>query len=179
MYFHLNQLKYVRDLLHKAHMADAKTSPTPMCYSNKMHRNDSALFDHPSIYRSTISAFQYLTLTRPYVAFSTNQLSQFLQHPTIAQWKACKRILRYVKGTLDYGLFFKPAQPFTFEGFCDFDWANNFDDCKSVSGFSLLLGGNLISWISHKQKVVACSSTEAEYRALASAITNMDSKFVE
>ena len=103
---HLNQSKYARDLLQKTNMSNAKPCPTPMCFSNKLALNDSEVFTQPSLYRSTIGALQYLTLTRPDLAFSVNKLSQFLQAPTVAHWNACKHILRDVKGTLSHGLFF-------------------------------------------------------------------------
>ena len=154
-------------------MAAAKSCSTPMCLSNNLFLSDSEPFSQPSVYRSTIGALQYLTLTRPDLAFCVNKLSQFLQTPTIAQWNACKRILRYVKGTLSHGLLFKPASLFTIEGYSDSDWATNIDDRKSISGICVFLGGNLITWSSRKQKAVACSNTEAEYRALSSAATDL------
>ena len=170
---HLSQSKYAADLLQKANMAEAKPCPTPMCLSNNFSTIDSEFFSQPSLYRSTIGALQHLTMTRPDLSFSVNKLSQFLQAPTVAQWNACKRFLRYVKGTLSHGLFFKPAPFFALEGYSDADWASNLDDRKSVSGACIFLGGNLITWSSRKQKVVAKSSTEAEYRALSSAATDL------
>ena len=103
------------------------------------------------------------------LAFSVNKLSQFLHIPTVAHWRACKRILRYVCGTISHGIMFTPANLLNLEGFSDADWASNLDDRKSVSGICIFLGGNLITWSSKKQQVVARSSTEAEYRALSSA----------
>ena len=78
-----------------------------------------------------------------------------------------------MKETLSYGLTFKSSQLLNLEGYCDADWASNLDDRKSVSGIFIFLGGNLITWSSRKQKVVARSSTEAEYRALASAAADL------
>ena len=115
-------------------MVAAKPSSTSICLSNKLSLNDSELFAYPSMYRRTIGALQYLTLTRLDVAFLVNRLSQFLQAPTIAHWRACKHILRYIKGTMNYGLLFKPTQLLNLEGFCDANWASNLDDRKSVSG---------------------------------------------
>ena len=106
---HLSQSKYAADLLQKANMAEAKPCPTPMCLSNNFSTIDSELFSQPSLYRTTIGALQYLTMTHPDLSFSVNKLSQFLQAPTVAQWNACKHFLRYVEGTLSHGLFFKPA----------------------------------------------------------------------
>ena len=154
-------------------MAATKSCSTPMCLSNNLSLSDSEPFSQPSVYRSTIGALQYLTLTRPDLAFCVNKLSQFLQTPTIAQWNACKRILRYFKGTLSHGLLFKPASLFTLEGYSDSDWATNIDERKSISGICVFLGGNLITWSSRKQKAATRSSTEAEYRALSSAATDL------
>ena len=140
-------------------MAEAKPCLT-MCLSSNLSTKDSELFSQPSPYRSTIGVLQYLLMTRPDLAFSVNKLSQFLQASTVAQWNACKCILRYVEGTLSHGLFFKPAPFLAREGYFDADWANNLDDRKSVSDVCIFLGGNLITWSSRKQKVVAKSSTD-------------------
>ena len=158
---HLSQTKYAVDLLHRTNMATAKPCSTPMCLSNNLSLSDSEPFSQPSVYRSTIGALQYFTLSRLDLAFCVNKLSQFLQTPTVAQWNACKRILRYVKGTLSHGLLFKPASLFNLEGYSNSDWATNINDKKSVSGICVFLGGNLITWSFKKQKVVARSSTEA------------------
>ena len=116
---------------------------------------------------------QYLTNTRPDIAYAINKLSPFLQAPTNAHWAACKRILRYIKGTLQYGLSFHPTSLLQLEGFSDADWGTNLDDRKSINGLCIFLGGNLISWCSKKQTAVARSSTEVEYRALASTATEV------
>ena len=70
-------------------------------------------------------------MTRLNLAFLVNKLSQILQAPTVAQRNACKHILRYVKGTLSHGLFFKPSLFLVLEGYFDIDWASNLDDRKS------------------------------------------------
>ena len=106
---HLNQAKYASDLLQKTNMINAKSCPTLMCLGNKFSFHDSEAFPRPSLYRSTIGSLQYLTLTRPDLAFSVNKLSQFSQAPTVAHWNASKHILRYIKGTLSYGLLFRSA----------------------------------------------------------------------
>ncbi|XP_031269062.1 uncharacterized protein LOC116127554 [Pistacia vera] len=154
-------------------MRDANPCSTPMVVGTKLFARVSPLFDQPSLYRSTIGALQYLTLTRPDISFPANQLSQFLQAPTDLQWQACKRVLRYIKGTLFYGLQLKPVSTLHVECYTDADWASNLDDRWSTSGYCVYLGPNLIQWSSRKQKVVALSSTEAEYRALALSFTKV------
>lgn len=83
------------------------------------------------------------------------------------------RVLRYVKGTVANGLTFKPVSSFSLQCFVDTDWASSVDDRKSTGGFCVFLGSNLLTWSSRKQSVVARSSTEAEYRALATAATDL------
>ncbi|XP_031253031.1 secreted RxLR effector protein 161-like [Pistacia vera] len=161
--FHLKQSKYASDLLLKTKMLEANACSTPMALGTKLFPNDSPPFDHPSLYRSTIGALQYLTLTRPDISFTVNKLSQFLQTPTELQWQGCKRVLRYIKGTLNYGLQFKPASFLQIECYADADadWGSSLEDRRSTSGYCIYLGPNLIQWSSRKQKVVALSSTES------------------
>ncbi|KAL5820829.1 hypothetical protein ACOSQ3_022711 [Xanthoceras sorbifolium] len=168
----LTHSKYAHDLLKKTNMLDAHACPTPMSVGTKLHKSDGDTYANPTLYRSTVGALQYLTLTRPDLSFAVNKLSQYLASPTAAHWTTCKRVLRYIKGTIDHGLFFAASShsaQLVLEGFSDADWASNIDDRKSTSGWCIFLSGSLISWSSRKQKVVARSSCEAEYRSLAQA----------
>ena len=97
-------------------------------------------------------------MTSPDLSCLVNKLSQFLSAPTINHWTACKKALSYLKGTLNYGLIFKPAPYLVLEGFSDADWANNLYDRRSTTGQCIYLGGNLLNWCSRKQKVVSKSS---------------------
>ena len=81
--------------------------------------------------------------------------------------------MRYLKGTSELRLFFKPVSWLNLECFADADWASNLDDKRSTSGHCVFLGGNLIYWSSKNQKVVAKSSAESEYRSLSSAATEV------
>ncbi|KAG8472475.1 hypothetical protein CXB51_034278 [Gossypium anomalum] len=85
---------------------------------------------------------------------------------------AVKRILRYVKGTIDYGLLFQ-ASGLSLSGFSDTDWASSIEDHKSTSGFCIYVGDNLVGWMSKKQSVVSQSTTKVEYRSLANATSEM------
>ncbi|RVW80474.1 Retrovirus-related Pol polyprotein from transposon RE2 [Vitis vinifera] len=149
-------------------MVHVKPSSTPMTIGKKLALEDSAPFPNVTLYRSTIGVLQYLTLTRSDISFSVNKLSQFLKAPTQHHWSACKRLLRYVSGTHTLGLSFRPTARFTLEGFLDADWVCNVDERRSTTGYCVFLGGNLVTWSSCKQQVVARSNTESEYWALAS-----------
>lgn len=103
---HLCQAKYIVDLLAKHKMDKSSPCATPMATSHSLTKNLSTPIDSDSQYRSIIGELQYVTLTRPEIAFSANKLSQFLSNPTDEHWQACKRLLRYLKETLHLGLVF-------------------------------------------------------------------------
>ena len=97
-----------------------------------------------------------------------------MQQPSTLHWSAVKRLLRYLKGTLNHGLFFRKHSPLCLHAFADADWAGNLDDRTSTSGYIIFLGAHPISWSSKKQKTVAWSTTEAEYRAIAATTAELN-----
>ena len=169
----LCQTKYIHDLLAKANMTDCKPTTTPMTSGLRLSKEGSEPFEHPTLYRSIVGALQYITITRPEMAFSVNKVCQFLHHPLLSHWLAVKRLLRYLKGTINFGLHLRPSTNFNLYAFCDADWGCDLDDRRSTSGMCIYFGQNLISWSSKKQAVVSHSTTEAEYRSLASTVTEL------
>ena len=107
--------------------------------------------------------------TRPDLSLAVGMLSQYMQNPSNEHWVGIKRILRYIKGTLNYGLKFTYSDKFVLQGYSDADWAGEVETRKSTSGYVFLLGNCCVSWRSKKQSIVALSSTEAEYVSLCSA----------
>jgi histone deacetylase 1/2 len=165
----LTQRKYALDLLHRVSMENCKSTSTPLAATEPLARDTgSPLGPEDSFrYRSIVGGLQYLTLTRPDIAFAVNKVCQFLSQPTEVHWEAVKRILRYVKGTLDTGLTIHKSPSVGISIFTDADWAGCVDDRRSTGGFAIFVGSNLVSWSSKKQPTVSRSSTEAEYKALA------------
>jgi hypothetical protein len=102
-----------------------------------------------------------LTITRPDITFIVNSIAQFMSQP---------RILRYIKGLLDHGLFFNPQpHPTYLTAYADANWAACSDSCRSTSSYLVYLATNLVSWCSKKQPTIAHSSAESKYRFLSHA----------
>ena len=162
----LSQVKYARDILIRAELQDSKPISTPMIVSHHL-TSDGPLFHSPTIYRSLVGSLQYLTITRPDITYAVNSVSQFMHAPRESHFQAVKRILRYVKGTLHFGLSISSSSHLNISAFSDADWAGCPETSRSTSGYAIFMGDNLISWTSKKQTTVSRSSAESEYRALA------------
>jgi histone deacetylase 1/2 len=146
--------------------------PKPLPATEKLSRFDGNPLgvEDSTRYRSIVGALQYLTLTRPDLGFSVNKVCQFLHAPTSTHWTSVKRILRYVKSTINIGLTIPKSNSLCMSAFSDADWVGSVDDRCSTGGFVVIFGSSLISsWSARKQTLVALSSTEAEYKALANA----------
>jgi histone deacetylase 1/2 len=171
----LKQEKYAGDILTRVGMSKCKVSATPLVAMEKLSRMDGDPLspEDSTIYRSIVGALQYLTLTRPDLAFAVNKVCQYLHSPTTVHWTTVKRILRYVKGTSGFGLKITRSSSMIISGFLDADWAGDVDDRRSTGGFAIFYESNLISWSARKQATVSRSSTEAEYKSLANATAEM------
>ncbi|KAK2991670.1 hypothetical protein RJ640_028945 [Escallonia rubra] len=163
----LTQEKYLEDLLKETHMGTSTPCYTPLAVSPPLSKTMGVYLPHPEQYRQVIGALQYLTLTRPDIAFAVNKLAQFMHCATDVHWQAAKRLLRYLRGTSAMGLFITKHSSLQLQCFSDSDWAGCPDDRRSTGGYLVYLGKNLISWSSKKQPTVARSSTESEYKAIA------------
>jgi len=164
----LCQRKYCLDLLHDSGLLGAKLVSTPFDPSIKLHNDTSPLFTDISPYRRLIGRLIYLNTTRPDITFITQQLSQFLSKPTQTHYNAALRVLQYLKGSPDRGIFFSRSSSLHLQGYTDVDWAGCKDTRRSISGHCFLLGQSLICWRTKKQPTVSRSSSEAEYRAMTS-----------
>ena len=104
-----------------------------------------------------------MTASQPNIAFSVGVCSRFQSNPKVSHLNAIKRIIKYVGGTCDYGLFYSKESNLSLIGFSNFDWAGNADDRKSIISGCFYVRANLVVWMSKKQKYVSLSTAEAEY----------------
>jgi hypothetical protein len=156
-------------------MYNCKDIGTPMSSTEKLSKFSGTVLgeDMAFNYRSTVGALQYLCLTRPDISFAVNRVCQFLASPTDVHWSAVKRILRYVKGTINLGLQFQRSLSTELSVYTDADWAGCPDDRRSTGGYAVFYGPNLVSWSSRKQPTVSRSSMEAEYKAIANGTSEV------
>ena len=169
----LSQSKYTADILERARLTDTRTVHTPLELNVRYSPTDGTPLPDPSLYRTIVGSLVYLTITRPDIAYVVHIVSQFVTSPTTVHWAAVLRILRYLRGTQFQSLLLPSTSSLQLCAYSDADWASDPVDRKSTTGFCIFLGDSLISWKSKKQSVVSKSSTEAEYRAMASTTTEI------
>lgn len=167
------QKKYAKEILKKFQMEECKAVSTPMNQKEKLSKEDGADKVDEGYYRSMIGCLMYLTATRPDILFAVSLLSRFMHCASETHLVAARRILRYVKGTVDYGVKYESCQNFKLCGFSDSDWAGSIDDMKSTSGYCFSIGSGVFSWCTKKQETVAQSTAEAEFIAAATAVNQI------
>ena len=126
-------------------------------------------FSDATLYRSVVGALQYLVITRSDITYVANRACQAMHNPIIEDWHYVKHLLCYLKGTITKNLFYHHNSDSSLELFSDADWASSPNDRRSIRGYLIYLGKNLISWSTRKQRTISRSSTEAEYKAVADA----------
>ena len=143
-------------------MMDYKTMATPMASNLKLLSDASSESVDAMMYCQMISSLMYLMNTKLDIFFAVNTLSQFLTDPRNVHLIVAKHILRYLRGTVDYGLKYDANQNINLEGCVDSDWVGSAIDRKSTSGCGFSMGSGVISWFSRKQSCVALSTAEVE-----------------
>jgi len=183
----LSQAAYARAVLEKFGMSACKAAPTPMATAIKPSQdmpvtaqdeeNARGIADLKHAYMQLVGSLMYLShVTRPDLSYAVGMLSRFASNPTPAHWAMCKRVLRYLKGTVERALVLGAAdvedetEHPRLVGYSDSDWATCTETRRSITGGCYFIGRSLVWWRSKKQPVVATSSVEAEYRAASSSL---------
>lgn len=173
---YLSQENYLSKVLELYNMEQAKHVVTPLgAHLNMRKATEAELKENAEYMKSVpycnaVGSIMYSMIgTRPDLAYPVGVISRFMSNPIKEHWLGVKWVLRYIKGTLKTRLCYRKGSEFVVKGYCDSDHGGDRDGRRSTSGMVFTLGGNTISWRSSLQKVVALSTTEAEYIALNSA----------
>ncbi|XP_039063695.1 secreted RxLR effector protein 161-like [Hibiscus syriacus] len=143
---------------------------TPMEPCLKLTKDEGKLLEDETLFRQLVGSLFYLTITKPDISYSVRVIYQFMEKPRESHLIAAKRILHYVKSTLNFGLLYKHHASFSLTGFVDADWADDVNDRHSTTGYCFNTGSTTVSWCSKNKTIVALSSCEAEYVAATMAI---------
>lgn len=169
-FIELKQTAYAKKILEKAGMVDCNPTKFPMDPKECITKNEDGKMVDATQFKSMIGGLRYLVHTRPDIAYSVGMVSRFMERPTTLHLNAAKRILRYVKGTLEYGLVYtRKSGNNLLTGYSDSDMGGSIDDRKSTGGMVFYMNENLITWVSQKQRCVALSTCEAEFMAATAA----------
>ncbi|GJY25467.1 hypothetical protein Tco_0400193 [Tanacetum coccineum] len=165
----INQAKYALEILKKHNMDNCHSIGTPLATKPKLDVDLSGEPVDQSDYRSKIGSLMYLTSSRPDLVQAVCYCARYQARPTQKHLKEVKRIFKYLKGTINMGLWYPKDSGFELTAFSDADHAGCIDTRKSTSGGIQFLGDKLVSWMSKKQNCTAMSSAEAEYVALSAS----------
>ncbi|GJY75463.1 ribonuclease H-like domain-containing protein, partial [Tanacetum coccineum] len=168
----LSQKKYALQLLDKAHMANCNPTRTPVDTESKLGSGGVPVSDH-SLYCSLAGGLQYLTFSCPDISYAVQHVCLHMHDPPNPHFAALKRVLRYIRGTLDFGLQLYTSSTGSLVAYSDVDWVGCPSTRHSTSGYCVFMGDNLLSWSSKRQHTLSRSSVEAEYRGVSNAVAEM------
>lgn len=161
------QRKYVAELIERFGMQNYNFVCNPIVPGQKVGRDEAGVKVDSTLYKQMVGNLMYLTATRPDLMFVVSLISRFMANPTELHFGTAKRIMRYVKGTLEFGIWYQREGKSELLGYTDSDYAGDVDDSRSTSGYVFLMSGGAVAWSSRKQPIVTLSTTEAEYVAAA------------
>ncbi|XP_023758317.1 uncharacterized mitochondrial protein AtMg00810-like [Lactuca sativa] len=154
-------------------MAHCNPAHTPVDTEGKLSSSSGELVDDPTIYCRLAGALQYLTFIRPDISYAIQQVCMHMHAPRMSHLHALKHILRYVKGTIEIGIYLHHNSVSTLTACTDTDWVGCPDTHRSTSGYCVFLCDNLISWSAKRETIVSHSSTEAEYRGIVNVVAEI------
>ena len=167
---YISQRKYALEVLERFGMDKSNPVHNPIVPGTKLLKDEDGVKVDSTFYKQIVGSLMYLTATRPYMMFVVSLISRYMGNPTELHLQAAKRVLRYLRGTTDFGVFYKKGGCEELIAYMDSDYAGDSEDRKSTSGYVFLLSLGAVSWSSRKQPVVTLSTTEAEFIVAASHV---------
>ncbi|XP_021986572.1 uncharacterized mitochondrial protein AtMg00810-like [Helianthus annuus] len=169
----LSQEKYAGEILERAGLSDCNPAATAVDTQNKLSSNNGTPVDNITEYQSLAGALQYLAFTRLDISYAVQQVCLHMHDPKTIHLNALKRVLRYIKGKISYGLHIQPSSTSSLTAYTDADWGGCPDTRRSTSGYCVYMVDNLLSWSSKRQPTLFRSSAEAEYRGVANVVSEV------
>ncbi|GJX35112.1 retrovirus-related pol polyprotein from transposon TNT 1-94 [Tanacetum coccineum] len=163
----INQAKYALETLKKYGMDLSDPVDTPMVDRLKLDEDLMGIPVDQTRFRGMVGSLMYLTASRPDLVFAVCMCARYQAKPTKKHFEAIKRVFRYLKGTINMGLWYPKDNAMSLTAYADADHAGCQDSRRSTSGSAQFLGDRLVSWSSKKQRSTAISTTEAEYIAMS------------
>jgi hypothetical protein len=151
-------------------MRGCKATNNPVEVNVKLGEDSESPLVDKCRYQQLVGQLIYLSHTRPNIAYAVSVVSQFMHSPRESHMEAVYRILRYLKSSQGKGLLFSRHDHLKIEAYIDADWAGSIMDRRSKLGYCTFVGGNLVTWQSKKQSMVARFSAGAEFRAIAHGV---------
>eukprot|EP00253_Pinus_taeda_P001596 PITA_01596 len=165
----LSKSKYVRSLLEKFRMDQCEAVAVPLHQNLKLRNDDGSKVADATLSKQMVGSLIYLTKTRPYLAYAVSALSQFMSKPLESHWVVAKGVLRYLQGTLDFGIVYSDSCDVRLTSFSNFNQARNVDDRRSITGYAFNIESMAITWSKKKQNTISLSSAEAKYQVMCVA----------
>lgn len=169
----LSQRKYITDIIKDLNLTHTRAVSSPLPKGLGLSTDIGEVLEEPEVYRKLIGRLLYLNITRPDLSYATQHLSQFLSCPRKPHLQAALYVVRYLKSTVNMGLFYSADCDLKLTAYSDADWSSCMFSSRSLSAYCIFLGSHLVSWKTKKQKTVSKSSAEAEYRSMSSTASEL------
>ncbi|KAL8106255.1 hypothetical protein AgCh_029879 [Apium graveolens] len=162
------QRSYALEVIRRFNMEGSNSVRNPIVPGSKLSKDEAGVKVDETYFKQIVGCLMYITTTRPDLTFVVSLIARFMAKPTEMHYQVAKRVLKYLKGTTNFGILYKRGEVGALVGFTDSDYAGDVDDRKSTSGYVFLINGAVVAWSSKKQPIVTLSTTESEFIAAAS-----------
>ena len=166
----ISQQKYVKNLLKETRKLACRPASTSIDPNHKLGEAEEDVVVDRGMYQHLIGRLIYFSHTRPNIAYVVSVISHFMHNPKEVHLQAANKVLQYLKGSLGKGILFKQSSRLILEAYTSANYVGFVIDRRSTTGYCTFLSGNLVTWRSKKQSLVARSNAEAKFRTMAQGV---------